>query len=68
LPDKVLRADLHVHTYYSLDCGTPLDKIVARCLQLGINCVAIADHHSIAGALKLKENAPFKVIVAEEVM
>ena len=64
----MLRADLHVHTYYSLDCGTPLDKIVTRCLQLGINCVAIADHHSIAGALKLKESAPFKVIVAEEVM
>ena len=64
----MLRADLHVHTCYSLDCGTPLDKIVARCLQLGINCVAIADHHSIAGALKLKEIAPFKVIVAEEVM
>ena len=64
----MLRADLHVHTCYSLDCGTPLDKIVTRCLQLGINCVAIADHHSIAGALKLKESAPFKVIVAEEVM
>jgi hypothetical protein len=51
-----------------MDCGTPLDKIVARCLQTGINCVAIADHHSITGALKLKEVAPFKVIIAEEIM
>jgi len=64
----VLKADLHVHTCYSADCGTPLDKIVARCLQIGINCIAIADHHSIAGALKLKEIAPFNVIVAEEIM
>lgn len=64
----MLKADLHVHTCYSADCGTPLDKIVARCLQIGINCIAIADHHSIAGALKLKEIAPFNVIVAEEVM
>ncbi len=64
----MLKADLHVHTCYSADCGTPLDKIVARCLQIGINCIAIADHHSIAGALKLKEIAPFNVIVAEEIM
>jgi len=64
----MLKADLHVHTCYSMDCGTPLDKIVTRCLQIGINCIAIADHHSITGALKLKEIAPFHVIVAEEVM
>ncbi|MCK5589830.1 MAG: PHP domain-containing protein, partial [Dehalococcoidales bacterium] len=64
----MLKADLHVHTCYSADCGTPLDKIVARCLQIGINCIAIADHNSIAGALKLKEIAPFNVIVAEEIM
>ena len=64
----MLKADLHVHTCYSADCGTPLDKIVARCLQIGINCIAIADHHSIAGALKVKEIAPFNVIVAEEIM
>lgn len=64
----MLKADLHVHTCYSIDCGTPLDKIVTRCLQIGINCIAIADHHSITGALKLKEIAPFHVIVAEEIM
>jgi len=64
----VLKADLHVHTCYSVDCGTPLDKIVPHCLQIGINCIAIADHHSITGALKLKEIAPFHVIVAEEIM
>ena len=64
----MLKADLHMHTCYSADCGTPLDKIVARCLQIGINCIAIADHHSIAGALKVKEIAPFNVIVAEEIM
>ena len=51
-----------------MDCGTPLDKIVTRCNEMGINCVAIADHNTIAGALKLKEFAPFKVIVAEEIL
>ena len=59
---------MHVHTCYSIDCCTPLDKIVNHCLEAGINCVAIADHNTIAGALKLKEFAPFKVIVAEEIL
>jgi len=64
----LIKADLHVHTCYSPDCCTPLDKIISRCLEIGINCVAIADHNTIDGALKLKEIAPFKVIVAEEIL
>ncbi len=63
----LIRADLHIHTCYSVDCLTPVEKIVARCLELGINCVAVADHNTIAGALKLRQIAPFKVIVAEEI-
>jgi predicted metal-dependent phosphoesterase TrpH len=64
----LIKADLHVHTCYSMDCLSPLEQIVERCLELGINCIAVADHHTIAGALKLREIAPFKVIVAEEVL
>lgn len=64
----MIEADLHVHTCYSVDCLVPLEKIVERCLQLGIDCVAIADHNTIAGALKLKEIAPFTVIIAEEIL
>jgi len=64
----LLRADLHVHTCYSMDCATPLRKIIARCQEEGINCVAIADHGTVAGALKLQEMAPFKVIVAQEIL
>ena len=51
-----------------MDCVTPLDKLIKRCLELGINCVAIADHGTVEGALKLKEIAPFSVIVAEEIL
>ncbi len=64
----MLKADLHIHTRYSMDCDTPLDKIVSRCLELGINCIAISDHGTVEGALIMQELAPFKVIVAEEVM
>ena len=64
----MLKADLHVHTRYSLDCNTPLPKVISRCLDIGINCIAIADHGTIAGALKMQKLAPFTVIVAEEIL
>jgi hypothetical protein len=64
----LLKADLHVHTKYSLDCNTPLPRIISRCLDIGINCIAIADHGTIEGALKMQELTPFTVIVAEEIL
>jgi len=64
----LLKADLHVHTEYSVDCNTPLEKIVSRCLKAGINCLAISDHGTAEGALKMRDMAPFTVIVAEEIM
>jgi predicted metal-dependent phosphoesterase TrpH len=64
----LLKADLHVHTLYSMDCATPLEYIISRCLDIGINCLAIADHGNITGALKIKEMAPFPVIIAEEIL
>lgn len=67
-PVKLLRADLHIHTEYSMDCSTPLEKIISRCLETGINCVAIADHGTIEGALKMQSLAPFPVIIAEEIL
>ena len=64
----MLKADFHIHTEYSLDCSTPLEDIIQRCLELGINCIAIADHGTTEGALKLQTIAPFTVIVAEEIL
>jgi len=51
-----------------MDCNTPLAKIIDRCRALGINCVAIADHGTIEGALEMQRLAPFTVIVAEEIL
>jgi predicted metal-dependent phosphoesterase TrpH len=64
----LLKADLHIHTCYSMDCQTPLEKIIKRCQELGINCIAIADHGTAEGALEMQKIAPFKVIVAEEIL
>jgi predicted metal-dependent phosphoesterase TrpH len=66
-PSSLLRADLHVHTCYSKDCTTPLDQIIVNCLKKEINCLAIADHGTTEGARKLKDIAPFPIIVAEEI-
>ena len=64
----MLKADFHIHTKYSMDCHTEPEDIVKRCQALGINCIAVSDHDAVEGALKLKEIASFKVIVAEEVL
>ena len=65
---KLLKADLHIHSQYSMDCSMPLDKIIERCQEVGVNCIALSDHGTAEGALKLREMAPFKVIVAEEIL
>jgi predicted metal-dependent phosphoesterase TrpH len=51
-----------------MDCTTSLDELIGRCIELGINCVAIADHGTVEGGLTLKEKAPFIVVVAEEIL
>jgi predicted metal-dependent phosphoesterase TrpH len=64
----LLKVDLHIHTKYSPDCGTPLEKIVTRCQKRGIDCIAISDHGTAEGALKMQKMAPFPVIIAEEIL
>jgi len=51
-----------------MDCNMPLEKIVNRCREVGINCIAICDHGTTEGALKMRDIAPFPVIVAEEIL
>jgi predicted metal-dependent phosphoesterase TrpH len=64
----LLRADLHVHTIYSMDCASKLEHIIERCRQQNINCLAVADHGTTEGAFKLKSMAPFPIIIAEEIL
>ena len=64
----MLKADFHVHTEYSMDCNMSLEDIIKRCLETGINCIAITDHGTAEGALKMQGLAPFPVIVGEEIL
>jgi predicted metal-dependent phosphoesterase TrpH len=61
------RLDLHNHTHHSYDAHlTPSDY--RRAHQLGlIDVVAITDHNTITGALELREQVSFPVIVGQEI-
>lgn len=43
------------------------DTVIARCLDEGIDVLAVTDHNEIRGALELAARAPFRVIVGEEI-
>jgi len=64
---RLLKADLHTHTYFSPDALTSPEKYVQTCLKRGINCAAVTDHNEIDGALAIQEMASFRVIIGEEV-
>ncbi|MCD6358446.1 MAG: PHP domain-containing protein [Dehalococcoidia bacterium] len=64
----MLKADFHLHTKYSPDSGTTLEQVINRCQEIGINCLAVTDHGTAAGAIEMKKIAPFTIIVAEEVL
>jgi len=62
-----MRCDLHIHTMYSPDSKTTPEQIISRCRETGIDCIAVTDHNTIAGAVELKRIATFKVIVSSEI-
>jgi predicted metal-dependent phosphoesterase TrpH len=63
----LLKADLHVHTRWSVDSNMSYDQLIEACRLKGINCIAVADHGTTRGARELSNIAPFKVIVSEEI-
>lgn len=67
MADKLIRADLHNHTFYSPDSITSPQRFVRECQRRGIDCVAVTEHNTIRGALAVREIAPFPVIVGEEI-
>jgi len=63
----ILRCDLHTHTYYSRDCLVSPERFLEACRRKGLDRVAVTDHNTIAGALRLKEMDPERIIVGEEI-
>ena len=56
-----------MHTHFSPDSDVAPERLVARCLEVGLNCIAVTDHNTVDGAFAVREIAPFPVIIAEEV-
>jgi predicted metal-dependent phosphoesterase TrpH len=49
-----LKIDFHVHTQYSRDSSITLKQVVSFAKKRGLDGVAITDHNTVKGALKLK--------------
>jgi predicted metal-dependent phosphoesterase TrpH len=64
---RTVRVDLHCHTHKSSDSGNSYRSLIAACQRRAIDVLAITDHNRIEGALEFAEQAPFPVIVGEEI-
>jgi predicted metal-dependent phosphoesterase TrpH len=63
-----VRIDLHVHTRHSHDSAAPVDSVLQRCRDSGLELVAVTDHDNIRGGLEAREKSNgFPVIVGEEI-
>ena len=49
-----LKIDFHVHTCYSCDSSITLKEVVVFAKKRGMDGVAVTDHNTVKGALKLK--------------
>jgi predicted metal-dependent phosphoesterase TrpH len=62
-----VRVDLHSHTMWSGDCTTTPHELHRAVLETGLDVVCITDHNAIAGAQRLRDELPCRVVVGEEV-
>jgi hypothetical protein len=65
------KADLHLHSNYSHDAFSSPRKILERAKEVGLNLIAITDHHTIEGAKEAQKMAPefgLETIIGEEIL
>lgn len=62
-----LKIDLHVHTCYSYDAITTLKEVVTYSKKQGLDGVAITDHNTLDGALKLTRKNELIVVPGIEI-
>ncbi|MCI0437036.1 MAG: PHP domain-containing protein [Gemmatimonadetes bacterium] len=63
----LVRADLHTHTWHSLDSWMAPATLVERARAGGLDRVAVTDHGEIDGALEAHALDPARVIVGQEI-
>ncbi len=67
------KADLHFHTWHSVDSFTSPKSAVHAAIKKGIKVLAITDHDSIDGAISAKKYAeenklPVEIIIGDEII
>ncbi|HHY00740.1 MAG TPA: PHP domain-containing protein [Methanothermobacter sp.] len=64
-----MRYDFHTHTKYSHDGFIEPYQLVKAAKRRGLSGIAVTDHNTIKGALKVKkyDNSDFKVICGSEI-
>tara|TARA_Y100000590_G_scaffold230778_2_gene260115 strand:+ start:8508 stop:9170 length:663 start_codon:yes stop_codon:yes gene_type:complete len=62
-----LKTDIHMHTGFSPDSITSIEHFMMKCLEKGLECIAITDHNTIDGAIAIRDISPIPVIIGEEV-
>jgi predicted metal-dependent phosphoesterase TrpH len=63
----MIRMDMHLHTSHSFDCLSDPAAVLAAADRRGIHRLIVTDHNEIEGALRLRDIAPDRVLVGEEV-
>ncbi len=62
-----MKIDLHVHSYYSADSSITPEELVFYAKKRGLDGVAVTDHESLDGALKIAKEADFLIVPGMEV-
>jgi predicted metal-dependent phosphoesterase TrpH len=62
----LVRVDLHLHSNFSHDGQSSLEELLERSREVGLDRIALTDHNTVEGAVKLALMAPELTIVGEE--
>lgn len=65
--NRTMKTLIHVHTNYSYDSDIPVEALADFVLREEIDCIAVTDHDTIEGAVRLQAMTDCRVIVGEEV-
>ena len=63
----MVRADFHSHTCFSHDAYQTPRELVARAHEVGLDQIAVTDHHTLDGAFRARDLDPERIIVGEEI-
>ena len=64
---QFIKADFHVHTSFSRRVTASPEEMYESAVEKGFGKIAVTDHNTIEGALRLAERDPDSIIIGEEI-